>query len=81
MNFEFVVDKAYVDLRMETTGVGVAAGAFLGVLVLYQLLMFVVRRRRFISKVDMLPGPKPHPIFGNVPDLMVPPNSKWTTKL
>ncbi|KAE8738718.1 Cytochrome P450 CYP4 [Frankliniella occidentalis] len=59
---------------METSGVGLLAGAILGMLVLYQILLIVTRRRRFVKVVDALPGPKPHMVFGNVPDLMVAPN-------
>ncbi|KAJ1530819.1 hypothetical protein ONE63_005666 [Megalurothrips usitatus] len=62
---------------METSGVGVLAGAMLGVLLLYQLILLLFKRRKFVRAVDSLPGPKPHLLFGNVPDLMVPPNKMF----
>lgn len=63
-------------MMMEASGLGLLAAAILVMGVLYQLAVVVFKRRKFVLAVDALPGPKPHPVYGNVPDLMVPPNSE-----
>lgn len=55
------------------------AGGAMFLVLMYQVMIVVSRRRYFVKAVNALPGPKPHPLFGNVPDLMVPPNSEYSS--
>lgn len=45
------------------------------------LLQLISCRLNYIKRINKLPGPKTYPIVGNLPDILVPTNSKYEIDL